>query len=392
MTKPQLSGIGRSRIARVTAGCFLLATIAGCTDADYPPTAADIAKPVKTLVVSTPDPTAGIELPGRVRSPRRIDLAFAKLGGRLVELPVAEREGEEVKKGELLAQIDPTGFETALRGAESDLGDAYSVLDLARAEDERLNKMKGINPDLVSDSMIERTRDRLEKAEARLKSLEAQVVDAESRLEHSSLRAPFTGLVVRSPVKELREVKAGEPIVSLQDITHLEVLIDAPETMMATAQSLGLSSISALASFRAAPGKEFVLAFKEAAPTPDPATGTIEIVLEMPKPEGLDLAPGATGIVTLSGKEAGLGKTRILVPAIAVLTDPAGNSYVWLVNPAELRVHRRDIQIGRLAGSDQIQVLDGLSGEERIVVAGVVHLTEGRQVSLWEDQKADSAP
>jgi RND family efflux transporter MFP subunit len=343
-------------------------------------------------VVSAPDVTAGIELPGKVRSAQPVDLAFKGVGGRLVELPIAEREGEEVGKGELLAQIDPTGFESALRGAENKLGDAYSVVDLARAENERLERMKGINPDLVSGSMLERTRERLKEAEAQLKSIEAQVVEAESRLEHSSLRAPFNSVIVRSLVDNHQDVQAGEPIVSLQDATHLEVLIDAPATMMAAAQSLGPNSISVLARFPSAPGKQFSLVVKEAARTADPATETHQLVLEMPKPKALDLPPGAMGTVTLSGKEPGIGRSRILIPAIAVLTDPDGKSYVWLVNPADLRVHRRDIQIGRLAGSDKIQVLGGLSGEERIVVAGVMQLTEGRQVRLWEDQQAGKEP
>lgn len=391
MTNRHASGIPRPRIGWATLCCLVLFTSAGCRDADVPPTATDIVRPVKTLVVSAPDATADIELPGQVRSAQQIDLAFEEVSGRLVELPVAERKGEEVRKGELLAQLDPTGFEAALRSAESNLGAAYSVVDLARAENERLEKMKGINPDLVSGSMLERTRERLNDAETRLKSLETQVVEAEGRLERSSLRAPFTGVIVRSLVDNQRDVQAGEPVVSLLDITHLEVLIDAPETMMAAAQSLGLHSISALARFPSAPGNEFSLAVKEAAQTVDPATGTHQIVLEMPKPAGLDLQPGTTGTVTLSGKEPGIGKTRILIPAIAVLTDPDGTSYVWLVNPAELRVHRRDIQIGRLAGSDQIQVLKGLNGEERIAVAGVMQLSEGRQIRLWEGQEADRA-
>jgi len=391
MTNRNASGLQQSRIGWASLCCLLLAAVAGCTDPNDPPAATDPVKPVKTLVVSAPDATAGIELPAEVRTARRIELAFKEVSGRLVDLPVAEREGDEVMKGELLAQIDPTGFEIALRSAESSLGDAYSALDLARGENDRLEKIKGITPDLVSGSMLERTRERLKKAEAQLKSLEAQVLTAEERLENSSLRAPFTGVIARSLVDNHRDVQAGEPIVSVQDTTHLEVLIDAPATMMAAAQSLGLNSISALARFPSAPGKEFSLVVKEAARTADPATGTHQVVLEMPKPAGLDLPPGTKGTVTLSGRGAGIGRTRILIPAIAVLTDPDEKSYVWLVNPAELRVHRRDVQIGRLAGSDQIQVLDGLKGGERIVVAGVTHLIEGRQVRLWEEQEAGNA-
>ncbi len=198
-------------------------------------------------------------------------------------------------------------------------------------------------------------------------------------------------MIARVLVEDQRDVEAGKPIVSLQSSTHLEVLIEAPETVMAAAQSLGLNSISAFVRFPSTPGKEFPLELKDAAPNADPATKTHQIVLEMPKPEGHELPPGMTGTVTLSGKEPGIGKTRILIPSIAVLTDPGGVNYVWLVNPAELRVQRQEVQIGRLANSDQIQILAGLEGGERIVVAGVMHLAEGRQVRLWEEQDAGKA-
>jgi RND family efflux transporter MFP subunit len=389
--KKQAFVLWRPRTRRAMAFGILLASIAGCKESEQPPPSVEVVRPVKTLVVSTPNPTAGIELPGQVRATQQVDLSFKDVSGRLAELPIAGREGKEVMKGELLAQIDAMGFETALSSAESSLSEAYSVLDLTRAENERMEKMKGINPDLVSDSMVSRTREKLKQAEARLKSLEAKVMEAEKMLEHSSLRAPFTGVIVRPLVESQQKVKAGQPIVSLRDITHLEVLIDAPETMMAAVQSLGPNSFSAAARFPQAPGREFPLALKETTRLPDPATQTYQMVLEMPRPKEIDLPPGTTGTVTVSGKGPGIGKGRILIPAIAVLTDPDGKSYVWLVSAAELRTHRRDIRMGRLAASDQVQVLDGLEGGERIVVAGVRQLAEGRQVRLWEEQDSDKA-
>jgi RND family efflux transporter MFP subunit len=382
------SGAGQQHTVPAVFFCILLAAISGCSDGTAPPPAADMIRPVKTLVVSNPSATSGIELPGQLRAAQRTDLAFEEVGGHIVELPVTGREGQEIMKGELLAQIDPTDFEAALHSAEGDLGDAHSVLDLAQTESERMEKMQVINPDLVSTSMIERTREKLKRAQDRVKTLETKVREAENLLEYSSLRAPFSGIVTRVLVEHLQKVEPSEPVVSLQDITRLEVLIEAPETLMAAAQSLGPSSISAIARFPTAPGKEYSLTLKEAARIPDPATQTYPIVLEMPIPKDIDLTPGMTGTVTVSGKGPAIGKARVLIPAIAVMTDPDGKDYVWLVNAAELRVHRRDVQMGRLAASDQIQILDGLAGGERIVVAGVRQLAENRQVRLWEDQEA----
>lgn len=387
------AGTGLGWIGRACAYLLAVATVAGCDDADKPPLVGDAIRPVKTLVVSAPAPGtgAGIELPAQVRAARQTNLAFQEVGGQIVELPISGREGREVRKGELLAQIDPTGFEAALRSAEGSLGDAYSVLSLARAENERLEKMKGITPDLVSASMMERTRERLSQAQVRIDTLEAEVEKAEGLLEYSSLRAPFAAIVIRRLVENGQQVRADEPIVSLQDVAHLEVLVDAPAPTVEAALALRPEALSALARFPPAPGKEFPLTLKEATGSEDPVTGARRMVLEMPKPKGIDLPTGTTGTVTLDGEAPGMGAEPVLVPAIAVVTDPDGRDYVWLVNEMELRVRRRDIRVGRLAGSDRIQVLSGLTGGERIVVAGVMHLAEGKQVRLWEDGAAGQA-
>jgi RND family efflux transporter MFP subunit len=390
--KQHRSGIGRPRIGSVAVCCLLLATAAGCGDSGKPPPVADVVRPVKTLVVAVPGAGAGMELPGQVRASQRVDLAFKEVSGRIVELPIDGREGEEILKGGLLAQIDPVRFEAALRSAEGSLNEALSVLDLASAEDERMAKMKGINPGLVSATMLDRTREKLKQAEARVEDLEAKVEKAEDRLEDTSLRAPFAGVIVRRLVDNFQNVQAGEPVVSLQDITHLEVLVDAPESMMAAARELGPDSISAVGRFPSDPGEEYPLSLKQAARTADSVTKTYRVVLKMPTPEGGNLAPGMRGTVTVSGRGPGIRSGRILIPAVAVMTDPDGGDYVWLVNAAELRVHRRDIQMGRLAGSDQVQVLGGLEGGERIVVAGVMRLSKGQPVRLWEDQDPGSRP
>jgi RND family efflux transporter MFP subunit len=379
--------IGLARVGIPGLCLLLLATIAGCRDTSEPPPRADRARPVKTLVVPAPSAGAGIELVGRLRPAPPIDLAFEEVSGRIVELPIAGREGQEVLKGELLAQIDPKAFQTALRDAEDDLREAYSVMDLAQAEDERMEKMKGINPDLVSTSMLERTRGKLEQAEARRDSLETAVEKAEDLLERTSLRAPFDGIIARCLVDNRQAVQAGEPVVSLQDTSHLEVLVDAPAYMMETGQSPGAESISATARFPSVPDATFPLTLKEAIPSGDPDAGTYRLVLEMPKPEAIDLPDATSGTVSMIAKGSGMHTSSVLIPAIAVVTDPDGKDYVWQVDEAELRVHRRDVRIGRLAGSDQIQVLNGLAGGERIVVAGATQLVENRRVRLWEEQQ-----
>jgi RND family efflux transporter MFP subunit len=370
---------------------LLTAANTGCKDPGELQHSADVVRPVKTFVVPIPNKGADIELPGQVRAPEQVDLAFEEVKGKIIELPVAGQEGQRITKGELLAQIDPAGFRVALGDAEERLYEAYSVLELARAENERMGEMKRINPDLVSASMLGRTRQKLEQAEVRHKSAQLEVDKAEELLEYSSLRAPFTGIIVRTLVAEGQQVQAGEPIVSLQDITHLEVLAEVSERLISPERKPGQQGISATARIASVPGKEFPLTFKEATATGDPSAGTYRILFEMPKPKDIDPRPGTTATVNLSGEGQGMSAGPVSIPAVALMTDPDGQHYVWLIVPEELRTYRRDVRIGRLAGSDQIQILRGLTGGERIVVAGVMQLSEGRQVRLWEAQEAGQA-
>ena len=391
MTKTYAIRSGLSRMSAAPAFLLLVATISGCQDRSEQPLLVDPARPVKTLVVSPPSPGTGIELPGRIQAVPPIDLAFEEIGGRIVELPIAGRVGQEVQKGELLAQIEPERFQAALRAAESTLGEAYSALELARNEQERMEKMKRINPDLVSDSMLERTGTRLEQAESRIDSLETKVHTAERQLEHSSLRAPFAAIVTRCLVKNDQEVQADEIILSLQDTSHIQLLVDAPEPVMEAARALGADGITAIAHFPGIPGKEFPIRLKETTETGDTLIGSRTMVLEMTRPKEIDLPPGTEGTLSLSGEIPGSGIGPVLVPAIAVMTDGDGKDYVWQVVPEELRVHRLDVRIGRLAGKEQIQILAGLSGGERIVTAGVMHLAEGDKVRLWEPRDSDTS-
>jgi multidrug efflux pump subunit AcrA (membrane-fusion protein) len=108
----------------------------------------------------------------------------------------------------------------------------------------------------------------------------------------------------------------------------------------------------------------------------------------MEKTKGIDLPPDTIGTVRIKGSGDAIRLSPVLVPAIAVMTDPDGKDYVWLVEGEEPRAHRRDIRIGRFAGSDQVQVQDGLTGGEQVVVAGVMQLAEGRRVRLWDDREA----
>lgn len=358
-------------------------------------------RPVKTVTVKAGGELTGLRFPGKVRATQRVNLAFKQVSGRLIQLPIEGREGERVQKGELLARIDPKDFRVRLQNAEGQLHEAEASLKLAQSEYDRVQRIREQDPGAVSMAMVDRKREALAQSQGRIKSLQASVDDAKNKLMYTWLRAPFTGLVAKRYVDNFQEVKPKQSIVSLQDITSVEILLDVPENIMAlvrggkmdrskadaTDRGGKMGGSKAAATFPTAPGKQFSLSLKEAATDADPATQTYQVVLVMPQPEGINVLPGMTATVTVSTSDEEIKRGSIEIPAIAIVADPEGNNYVWVVDMKNMIVHKKVVTVGSVTGSENIDIVDGLAGGETVVVAGVLSLQEGQQVSLWEEQQ-----
>jgi RND family efflux transporter MFP subunit len=187
-------------------------------------------------------------------------------------------------------------------------------------------------------------------------------------------------------VDNFQDVKPKQPIARLEDISQVELLIDVPENVMAVSRAGGQGSVKAVAEFPTAPGKQYPLKLKEFATKADPATQTYQVVFQMPQSEDINVLPGMTATVVISFSNQKREAKSIFIPAIAVMTDADGNNYVWLVDSAEMTVHKKELKTGRLAGSENIDVQEGLEGGETLVVAGGTKLQEGMKVSFWEKQ------
>jgi RND family efflux transporter MFP subunit len=348
--------------------------------------ARQVVRPVKTTTVSAVTDVSGLTLPGKVRASQRVELAFKEIGGRLIELPIEGREGQEVKKGEVLARIDPKDFKTRLRNVQGRLKEAVASLDLAKSEYERVKRIQKKDPGAVSAADIDRKRENANVMEGRIRSIRAEVQAARDQLSYTYLKAPFAGLIAQRFVDNFQDVKPKQPILALEDVSNVELLIDVPENVIAVARKEGTGNIKATAQFPTAPDKEFQLQLKEYATRADAATQTYQVVLQMPQPEDLNIFPGMTASVTLSVGISAAAVSSIVIPAIAVVAKPDGTSFVWEIDPKNMTVHQRDVKVGAISGSEGIQVLEGLKGGEKIAVAGVLKLQEGMQVRFWDQQ------
>ena len=344
----------------------------------------EVIRPVKTLTVTEIGDLGGLTFPGTVRASQRVELAFKEIGGRLIELPIEGREGQEVKQGELLARIDPQDFETNLRNVQGRLKETQATLQLAKSEFARVKRIQKQDPGAVSGADIDRKREAVNATEGRIRSLKAEVEDAKNKLSYTYLKAPFTGLIANRYVNNFQNIKPKQPVLRLEDISNIEIIVGVPENVVAGIQSV--EQVEATAEFPTAPGRQFPLSLKEYSSRADPATQTYQAVWQMPQPEYLNAFPGMTATVTLTTGGGSTQDKLIRIPAIAVLAEPDGKSFVWVVNTEELTVSKQEIKVGGISGSENIDILEGLKGGETIAVAGILKLKDGMRVRLWEQQ------
>lgn len=343
----------------------------------------EVVRPVKMMTVASSSDALQRKFPGMVRAAKRADLAF-QVDGTLRQLPVDE--GKEVKEGQLIAQLDQRDFENSLRNAQGQLARVKAALESAQSEYDRVLRIQKQDPGAASESMVVRRREAVDQAKAEMQSAQAAVNTAQDKLGYTTLRAPFSGIISKRHVDNFQEVRAKQSIVSLDDVSALEILVDLPEIAVASMRESDKQAgreARAHAEFAAAPDKQYALKIKEFATRADPRTQTYQVVLEMERPRDVLILPGMTATVVGEAMLSGV-RGFFVIPAAAVFADDQGKSNVWVVDKEEMTVARRKVVTGDLTGEANIQITRGLQSGEMIAVSGVAQLREGMKVKPFD--------
>ncbi|UCE03007.1 MAG: efflux RND transporter periplasmic adaptor subunit, partial [Candidatus Latescibacterota bacterium] len=338
--------------------------IGGC-GGEEPEESASVVRPVKTLVIQSGLRTS-VSFPGTVQGAQRMMVSF-RVRGRLIEFPVDE--GQNLTQGTLIARLDPRDYEIAV-------DEARAQFTRAEADFQRYQRL--YEREAVPLSQLDARRAQRDVTKAKLD-------EAEKNLSYTWLYAPFDGEVGQKLVQNFEVVQAQQGILDFHGVEALEIVINLPEAYRAMFQTVGVVNVAMRASFDFAPGREYELTLKEVSASADPATRTYRTTFAMPQPEGVTVRPGMTATVRLvvdtSEQEIDVDEP-IVIPATAVAESDAGGFHVWVVDPNELTVHKRVVQVGRVTGEADIEIIEGLEHGERIAVAAVSHLREGMKIRL----------
>lgn len=334
-----------------------------------PPPQPTPVRPVKMLTIGGGSSGTVREYPGTISAAQQAELAF-EVPGQMIEFPV--NEGDRVAKGDVLGRLDARDYEARLDSARA-------VLRKAQADYERTSSLYKEDPGAIALTRLDADKRGVEVAQARYK-------EAEKAYEDTILRAPFDGIVARKLVDDFANVQAKEPILILQDTSHLEMVVNVPErdfvgghprTDAAGALTERLRPQVVISSL---PGRRFPARFKEIATTADPVTRTFAVTFRFDNPEDLTVLPGMTAKVVV--QPAKNGRT-VRIPAHAVTAGADGKPFVWIVRPESMTVERRDVELGELQG-DQVEIRSGLSDGDVVAISGVALLHDGMQVRRFE--------
>jgi multidrug efflux system membrane fusion protein len=299
-------------------------------------------------------------------------------------------EGQNVKKGDVLAQIDPRTYQAALDQATAKKAQDEAQLANARLDLARYTKLAANN--YTSAQQADTARALVAQDEALVKQDQAQIDNARTLLGYTTITSPIDG---RSG---MRQVDAGN-IVHASDATGMVVITQLhPISVLFTLPQQTLVPVTKAM----AQGAAKVLAFEQGATGSqtglldtgtltvldnqvDPTTGTIKLKATFPNPENR-LWPGAFVGVQVQVDTA---RNAIVVPPAAVQRGPR-SAYVYVVN-ADNSTTRRNVNVGHEDAQASI-ITDGVEAGEKVVIDGASRLNDNSKVTIVQPAAAGSSP
>ncbi|MFY0640337.1 MAG: efflux RND transporter periplasmic adaptor subunit [Bermanella sp.] len=342
---------------------LIITALVGCGDGSEMQQVQEKAVVVQLAQVRTATTEHEFSFPAKVMAKTTVDLAF-RVSGRLqsINLP----EGKTIKKGTVIAKLEPEPFERAVRMAEVRLKQAQLELKRVKAI-----ATKGIGSEKSVDN-----------AEVSFELAQIELEDARANLEYSVLKAPFNALVSKRLIENKGFINPGLPIARLQDLSRIHFQFDIPERLV---NQYSRSQVAKATAFiDGAINKEFDIEYVEYSTEPDPVSQTYEVVYAMDALKGVEITPGVRATVKLKGNDDNMPQV-LGVPVNALVTGTDSSMSVWVFDEQTQRIKSTVVEVGPMVDG-WVAVLAGLEKGQKVVSAGVTNMKEGLLVRPYSMQ------
>jgi RND family efflux transporter MFP subunit len=296
----------------------------------------------------------------------------------IVELPI--RVGDSVAAGQLIARLDAEDYRLGMREAEAGLAQARAQAQNAESSYERQRDL--YEADNASRADLDAALANFQSTEASVRAADQRVQLARQQLSYTRLTAPTAGAVSAVPVEINENVQAGQVVVYLNSGTDLEVEVGVPEVLISQVAEGDVTEVT----FDALPDRAFPASVSEVGVAATGTATTYPVTVVLPDPDP-DLRSGMAADVAFRF-ESGEGRELFVVPSIAVGEDRDGR-FVYVVELEDAAdsesgvglIRRRPVRIGEMT-TQGMEILEGLSDGEYVVVAGVSRIEDGLRVQF----------
>jgi len=328
----------------------------------------------------------------QTESSRQVDI-LARVSGFLDR--IAYREGEVVKEGQVLFELDPKPFQAQLDGAKGELQAQQARFTTARATLDRVKPLAAQNA--LSQSDLDRSQGEFDSAAAAVYAAQAKVKEAELNLGYATIRSPVSGVASRAAVREGAYVNSVSPDAKLTYVAALDPIW----VNFSVSQNQVTRNRELVGKGLVVPPKDEAydveLTLPDGTPYPqrgrisfaDPSfsqdTGTFLVRAVIPNPKH-DLRPGMFVTAIVRGA---VRPNAIVVPQLAV--QQGSNGHLVYVVKDDGTAELRPVVVGDYYGEKEIVIVSGLHAGDRVVVDGVLRVVPGQPVKIVEPGAAAEA-
>jgi RND family efflux transporter MFP subunit len=372
------------RLGATILPLLVMSVLAGCSPS-APPVAETPPPPVSVSQPIACDVTDYDDYEGRIAALQTVEVR-ARVRGHLIKINF--KDGELVKTGDLLFEIDPRPYKAALDAAEAQKAAAEASLKLAKAEYARSYSLARSNA--ASREEVDIWTAKQATAAAACRQADAEIEKTQLDLDFTKVVAPISGKISRpqADVGNLVNAGGGETLLTtIVSVDPMYVYFDVDERSLlryrrnnlggkaegAAHPSLKELKIPVYVGLEGETGYPHQGVIDFADNRVNPSTGTVQARGVLPNAERL-LDVGMRARVRVPIGEA---HKSLLVTERAIGTDQ-GQKFLYVVNDQDL-VERRDVKLGPLADGLQV-IADGLKPTDWVIVNGIQRVRDGMKV------------
>ncbi|WP_256382957.1 efflux RND transporter periplasmic adaptor subunit [Photobacterium toruni] len=293
-----------------------------------------------------------------------------RIAGEVTQILV--RSGDKVKKGQVLARLDPSDFKLEVDDAQA----KYNVINSQYRRSATLLK-NGYLPQSQFDEL-----------KAKRSIANANLDLALLKLSFTELKAPFSGVISTVPVEQFENIKIGQQIMNIHSTDSVDIELQAPDMIYSKQSVVDIEKGQRSTAKAILPNdKKYAVTLKEFTTELDPDSGSFLVTLTMPMPKDQFILEGMSVEVEVDAQQLQvytIGQQIIPLEALFNLDGDdiaLSNKYVWVLSP-DNTVLKRQVVTDKVV-PEGVRLKSGVTEGEVVVVTGVNRLREGQKVVVF---------